>query len=258
MLSCGTGSWPAIPHVGSARAARAHRPNKIEISVRGGAIRPIFSLRAGLACPVDVPLRARVPVAPRAPPPRRADARGSPPAAPIRARSRKPGNVRRGAQPTATGTSTRDPNVARAGYAGQCRAMRRKGTRGARSPEMVLGGGRPMTARRRTKAAPSTATKSTGGRPAPIRPRSHGPRWVFEGTARPRPGCARGPRAVVATPRALPRRRFRMLVDDGRRSKTRCVPQISRSCADRVSSPAKRAVALNGPPNASGAEKSQL
>ena len=221
-------------HVGSARAARAHRPNKIEISVRGGAIRPIFSSRAGLACPVDVALRARVPVAPRAPPPRRADARGSPPAAPIRARSRKPGNVRRGAQPTATGTSTRDPNVARAGYAGQCRAMRRKGTRGARSPEMVLGGGRPMTARRRTKAAPSTATKSTGGRPAPIRPRSHGSRWVFEGTARPRPGCARGPRAVVATPRALPRRRFRMLVDDGRRSKRRVCssnqPIVRRSC----------------------------
>ena len=148
--------------------------------------------------------------------------------------------MRRGAQPTATGTSTRDPNVARTGYAGQCRAMRRKGTRGARSPEMVLGGGRPMTARRRTKAAPSTATKSTCGRPAPIRPRSHGSRWVFEGTARPRPGCARGPRAVVATPRALPRRRFRMLVDDGRRSKTRCVAQISRSCADRVSSLAVR------------------
>ena len=130
--------------VARALPAGAHRPNKIEISVRGGAIRPIFSLRAGLACPVDVPLRARVPVAPRAPPPRRADARGSPPAAPIRARSRKPGNVRRGAQPTATGTSARDPNVARAGHPGQCRAMRRKGTRGARSPEMVLGGGRPI------------------------------------------------------------------------------------------------------------------
>ena len=89
--------------------------------------------------------------------------------------------------------------------------------------------------------------KSKGACPAPIRPRDHGARRAGCDTARPRSACDRAPRAAATSPRALCRRSRKKLVDDGRSTKIVCVPQTSRSCADRVSFPAKRAEPPPGP-----------
>ena len=187
----------------AARARRARRPRTSTADRIKSTSRSVVALSARFflcepgPCVLSMYPCERASVRRRARHQRGAQTRAAQPApAPIRARSRtKPGNVPRR---VAAGHRHTHPRSQR--HTGRaCGPMPRNAPQRHTRREIARHGAwrRPPhgAPRRRSKVAPSTAKKSTGAPPAPIRPRDHGATWFSWNTARRRPDCIQAPRA---------------------------------------------------------------